>query len=78
LFFKGNPDDEKLECLCKLLTTIGQKLDEQLMQLEMQKKIPEDKMMDKFFGTLDKLSGDKKICSRIRFAIMVYSADLRF
>jgi hypothetical protein len=34
------------------------------------KMLPEEKCMDKFFGRLDKLSGEKKISSRIRFAIM--------
>jgi hypothetical protein len=67
----ATPDEENLECLCKLFTTVGQKLDEQMKELELQKKVPEDVRMDKFFATLEKLSGDKKISSRIRFAIMV-------
>ncbi|OXA39010.1 eukaryotic translation initiation factor 4 gamma 3 [Folsomia candida] len=71
----SNPDDEKLESLCKLLTTIGQKLDEQLKELEVKTKKegkpgPEEKWMDKVFVSLSKLSEDKKISSRIRFAIM--------
>lgn len=74
----ANPDDEKLESLCKLLSTVGKKLDDQLKDLEVKAKKegkpgPEEKLMEKFFAQLDKLSGDKKICSRIRFAIMVCS-----
>jgi hypothetical protein len=74
--FLANPDDEKLECLCKLMSTVGQKLDEQLKELEQKAKKegkpgPEEKLMDKFFVTLEKISSGKNISSRIRFAIMV-------
>lgn len=71
------PDDENLECLCKLLTTVGQLLDIQLQDLEEQasrgkkpKFIPEAKWMDKTFGRLQSLSEDKRLTSRIRFAIL--------
>lgn len=77
----ATPDEDNLECLCKLLTTVGQKLDESLAETEAKFKnvpvdqrpkfLPEEKCMDKFFGRLDKLSENKKISSRIRFAIMV-------
>jgi len=57
---------------------VGEKLDDQLRELEQKAKKegkpqagPQEKLMDNFFLTLDKLSGDsKKFCSRIRFAIM--------
>jgi hypothetical protein len=73
----GNADDEKLESLCKLLTTVGSKLDEQLKEAEDKARGkggvggPPEKLMDNFFSTLNKLAEDKKISSRIRFAIMV-------
>lgn len=77
----ATPDEDNLECLCKLLATVGQKLDESLAETEAKFKtvpvdqrpkfLPEEKCMDKFFGRLDKLSENKKISSRIRFAIMV-------
>lgn len=77
----ATPDEDNLECLCKLLATVGQKLDNSLAETEAKFKsvpieqrpkfLPEEKCMDKFFDRLDKLSGDKKISSRIRFAIMV-------
>lgn len=69
--FVATPDDENLECLCKLLTTVGQRLDVQMKKLEEENKTPETKIVDKFFTQLDKLANDKKISSRIRFAIMV-------
>ncbi|CAL8113002.1 unnamed protein product [Orchesella dallaii] len=76
----ATPDEDNLECLCKLLATVGQRLDESLAETEARFKnvsldqrpkfLPEEKCMDKFFDKLDKLSGEKKISSRIRFAIM--------
>jgi len=76
----ATPEEDQLECLCKLLSTVGQKLDESLAETEAKfksvpadqrpKHLPEEKCMDKFFSRLDKLSEDKKISSRIRFAIM--------
>ncbi|ODN03377.1 Eukaryotic translation initiation factor 4 gamma 3 [Orchesella cincta] len=72
-----SPDEENLECLCKLLATVGQKLDMQLKSLEdlaqrgdKPKFIPENKWMDRIFKQLETLSGNKKLSSRIRFAIL--------
>lgn len=72
------PDEEKLECLCKLLTTVGERLDLQLKHLEstgnrgekQTKFMPETKWMEKIFNQLKDLSVDKKFSSRIRFAIL--------
>ncbi|CAL8148141.1 unnamed protein product [Orchesella dallaii] len=72
-----SPDEENLECLCKLLATVGQKLDMQLKSLEelsqrgdKPKFIPETKWMDRIFKQLESLSSSKKLSSRIRFAIL--------
>lgn len=71
------PDEEKLECLCKLLSTVGQKLDIQLQALEdaanrgdRPKFVPEQKWMKRIFNQLKELSENKKFSSRIRFAIL--------
>ena len=54
------PSEEQLEALCKLLTTVGKKLD----QAEM---IPQ---VDAFFKKLDDIRATSKIDSRIKFAIL--------
>jgi len=75
-------DEEQLECLCKLLTTVGQKLEESIRQTEDSnstagrekraiKWIPEPKFMDNTFRKLKELSISKSLSSRIRFALLV-------
>jgi translation initiation factor 4G len=75
-------DEESLECLCKLLTTVGQKLDDQLRENEAHVKalmkenkqpkwVPEAKFMDNTFRRLRDLSVNKALSSRIRFALLV-------
>lgn len=62
-------DEENLECLCKLLTTIGQALDKSASQKSV-------KSMKEHFDRLEKIIGKKKgssaanISSRIRFMIL--------
>jgi hypothetical protein len=86
----ASTDEESLECLCKLLNTVGAKLEEQIKEIEMRveavknyknkedanapkmpKFIPEDKWMNKIFNILRNLSDNKKLSSRIRFALLV-------
>jgi len=86
LFVTDASDEESLESLCKLLTTVGKNLDEELEALEKvhhhnksnpnnpmkaPKFIPEDKWMIKRFNQLKVLSENMKLSSRIRFAILV-------
>jgi len=78
----ANQDEESLECLCKLLTTVGLKLDTQLKEIEnrvkelkargqpLPKFVPEENYMDKTFKRLGQLSNDNKLSSRIRFALL--------
>lgn len=54
-----NHDEESLECLCRLLTTIGKDLD-------FEKAKPR---MDQYFQQMDKIIKEKKTSSRIRFML---------
>ena len=80
-------DEENYECLCKLLTTIGQKLDENLKdgeahaqallkQNKQPKWVPEPHYMDNVFKKLRELSVSKALSSRIQFALLVSSSDI--
>jgi len=74
-------DEENYECLCKLLSTIGQRLDDQLKESENKaqlaqkqgaplKWIPEGKFMENTFLKLKNLSTNNALSSRIRFALL--------
>ncbi|KAM8849846.1 eukaryotic translation initiation factor 4 gamma 1a isoform 3-T10 [Spinachia spinachia] len=54
-----NHDEESLECLCRLLSTIGKDLD-------FEKAKPR---MDQYFTQMDKIIKEKKTSSRIRFML---------
>nr|XP_033953889.1 eukaryotic translation initiation factor 4 gamma 1-like [Pseudochaenichthys georgianus] len=54
-----NHDEESLECLCRLLSTIGKDLD-------FEKAKPR---MDQYFNLMEKIIKDKKTSSRIRFVL---------
>ncbi|KAJ1794575.1 hypothetical protein LPJ59_004501, partial [Coemansia sp. RSA 2399] len=54
-----NPEEEETESLCKLLTTVGKKID-----------IPSSKaLVDAYFARIKAMSENKKIISRIRFML---------
>ncbi|KAM9733254.1 eukaryotic translation initiation factor 4 gamma 1 isoform 3-T3 [Menidia menidia] len=54
-----NHDDESLECLCRLLSTIGKDLD-------FEKAKPR---MDQYFNQVEKITKERKTTSRIRFML---------
>ncbi|XP_046730719.1 eukaryotic translation initiation factor 4 gamma 3 isoform X2 [Silurus meridionalis] len=54
-----NHDDESIECLCRLLTTIGKDLD-------FEKAKPR---MDQYFNQMEKIVKERKTSSRIRFML---------
>ncbi|XP_044290315.1 eukaryotic translation initiation factor 4 gamma 1 isoform X2 [Varanus komodoensis] len=54
-----NHDEESLECLCRLLTTIGKDLD-------FEKAKPR---MDQYFNQMEKIIKEKKTSARIRFML---------
>lgn len=63
--------EEKLECLCKLLTTVGQKLEQKSNNEEYDKKYYRD--LSVHFHTMQSIASDKKqskISSRVRFMLM--------
>ncbi|XP_058224937.1 eukaryotic translation initiation factor 4G-like isoform X1 [Rhododendron vialii] len=61
-----NPDEEDIEALCKLMSTIGEMIDR-----------PKAKdHMDAYFDMMAKLSNDMKLSSRLRF-MLKDSIDLR-
>jgi len=80
-------EEESLECLCKLLSTIGQQLEVNIKDLAEQnraKKInpqpgkwtADPKFMTNTFNKLKELSNDKSLSSRIRFALLVSTGFL--
>ncbi|KAM5164385.1 eukaryotic translation initiation factor 4 gamma 1 isoform 1-T1 [Mantella aurantiaca] len=54
-----NHDEESLECLCRLLSTIGKDLD-------FERAKPR---MDQYFNQIDKITKERKTSSRIRFML---------
>lgn len=58
------PDDDKIECLAKLLTTIGKQLDVAALE-----KKESQKFMKAYFKQLKKLTKSEKLATRIRFLI---------
>lgn len=63
--------EEKLECLCKLLTTVGQKMEHKTHDEEYDKKYYRD--LTPHFQTMQAIASDKKqskISSRVRFMLM--------
>ncbi|PUZ48255.1 hypothetical protein GQ55_7G230900 [Panicum hallii var. hallii] len=61
-----NPDEEDLEALCKLMSTIGEMIDHPRAKVH----------MDIYFDLIQKLSANSKLSSRIRF-ILEDVIDLR-
>lgn len=58
------PDEESLECLCKLLGTIGQALEINA------REAGEREHINKYYGTIKQLSGESKLlCTRVRFML---------
>lgn len=64
-------DEESLECLCKLLTTIGKILETQCAQ---QPKAMSE--LDKYFKVMDKIVHERQTVTRVRF-LMMDVIDLR-
>ncbi|UPR04446.1 translation initiation factor 4G [Chloropicon primus] len=62
-----NPEPESVECLCKLLTTIGGQIDQPKSK----------KMIDEYFRRLEQLSKNPVLDSRIRFMVQDV-IDLRY
>jgi translation initiation factor 4G len=56
------PDEEKIQCLCTLLTTIGGQLESSAVN-----KPEKEKAMKKYLKDIKSLSTNQKISSRIRF-----------
>ncbi|XP_049389218.1 eukaryotic translation initiation factor 4G [Solanum stenotomum] len=61
-----NPDEENVEALCKLMSTIGEMIDHAKAK----------EHMDAYFDRLEKLSNNMKLSSRVRF-MLKDSIDLR-
>ena len=66
-----DPDEEKLECLAKLLTTIGKQLDAAAFQ-----KKESQKLLKAYFKQLKRLGKSEKLETRIRFSL-IDLCDLR-
>ncbi|CAA0820687.1 Eukaryotic translation initiation factor 4G [Striga hermonthica] len=61
-----NPDEENIEALCKLMSTIGEMIDHFKAKVH----------MDAYFDIMAKLSNDMKLSSRVRF-MLKDAIDLR-
>lgn len=62
-----NPKQEDVECLCKLLTTVGQQIDAN------PKATPR---MDAYFGRITRMSVNKNLEARLRFMLQVILGTL--
>ncbi|CAF1271490.1 unnamed protein product [Rotaria sp. Silwood1] len=61
---KDKTDEESLECLCKLLNTIGKELD-----LKTSEKSPNRKLLEKYYNELESIITQRQTSARIRFMI---------
>jgi hypothetical protein len=62
-----HPKQEDVECLCKLLTTVGQQIDANV------KSVPK---MDAYFGRITRMSVNKNLEARLRFMLQVITGSL--
>ena len=62
-------DEESLECLVRLLTTVGEQLDMETKACLAKGYISGVRDLVIYFSEMSKISQDKKICSRVRFLI---------
>jgi len=86
--FISTGEEESLNCLCKLLSTIGQQLEVNIKDLADQYRakkinlqpaewIADPKFMTNIFNKLKQLSNDKSLSSRTRFALLVSTGFCR-
>ena len=62
-------DEESLECLCRLVTTIGQLLEQETKTKQDQGNKTYN--FDEYFNKMQVLVGEKKISARVRFLMQV-------
>jgi len=60
-------DEESLECLCRLLTTVGQDLDTETQGRLAKGPINGLNELTVYFNEMKRITQDKKVCSRVRF-----------
>merc|ERR1740124_567054 len=60
-------DDESLECLCRLVTTVGHLLDQETAAVLSKGGQAGFSNLDEYFASMNKLVSDKKLNSRVRF-----------
>ncbi|KAJ1334918.1 hypothetical protein BSLG_008072 [Batrachochytrium salamandrivorans] len=65
----NDPDEEELESLCKLMTTVGKALDAEEMAVKALPNAPE-KFMDKCMGRMIQLTKKAGLSSRLEFMLM--------
>ena len=64
-------DDESLECLCRLVTTVGHLLDQETAAVLSKGGQAGFSNLDEYFASMNKLVSDKKLNSRVRFLMQV-------
>ena len=64
-------DEESIECLCRLLSTIGKELESEAAQTGTARSASSSsrETMNSYFGTLDTIVQKRKVSNRIRFMI---------
>ena len=64
-------DDESLECLCRLVTTVGHLLDQETAAVLSKGGQAGFSNLDEYFASMNKLVSEKKLSSRVRFLMQV-------
>ena len=65
-------DEESLECLCRLVTTVGALLEEETnAMIAKGGQTPGFSNLDEYFTSMDKIIKEKKTSSRVRFLMQV-------
>ncbi|RGB26845.1 armadillo-type protein [Rhizophagus diaphanus] len=76
LIFQGSPEEEEMECLCKLMNIIGERLDHvkpnphEQMKLTQLDHAKAKKYMESYFDRMEEISKLPNLSSRIKFMIM--------
>ena len=64
-------DEESLECLCRLLTTVGQELDNETNAKLAKGPAEGLNELSVYFKDMSRITKDKNVCSRVRFLMQV-------
>jgi len=63
-----SPDEDEVECLCKLMTSIGSLIDHARAKSH----------MDEYFSRMQAMSGNMELATRMRFMLQVDDASSNY